>query len=171
MRTYLIKRGEHRASGLHLPKFRPGRTGMLRFRVRFSIACALAVPGVDRYDFNKAPGLAAGDHMLESVRLGWRGTGTHIEVAGFFHVDGSFIPDLRGEKLLGAVKPNEWLEVVCSVRPGSMFISALGKSLRVERGEKRSPWPVVYVPNPYFGGNATPDADCKVEVEFLEFGR
>ena len=171
MRSYTILKGQHGAKGVKLPMLRLGGTASLKFRIKFSTGCCKAVDGVDRYDFSKASGIGVGDHRVESVRLGWRGTGKTVELAGFFHVDSAFVPDIRGEKLLGSVRAGEWVEVSVAVRKESLFISCLGKALRVPRGKERALLPICYLTNLWYGGNRPAPTDCQVDVELLHFGR
>jgi len=174
METYTIRKGRHDAEGVRWPQIKFGHQGTLRFRIRFGKGCLVACPGVDRYDFNKATGLGLGDHRRESARLGWRGTGTHIELAGFFHVDGKFLPDLRGEMLLGAVKADEWVEVEITATATHLSVRCIDLAdverpgVQAKRGDRH--WlPVTYLTNPFFGGNQTAQADCVIDVELLSW--
>lgn len=161
MKTYTIKKGEHR-SGLHFG-FTFGNK--VCFSAIFDESCIYELEGNGKYDINKLFGMSTSyHHHKNSCRFGWRCVdGENIEILAYTYVNSARLDS----EVIGTVKPNESFYASIRVYNDKYVYNFNNeKLLEVDNTDGRKWW-FKYKLYPYFGGNKTAPNEMKIKMKKL----
>ena len=171
---YRIKKGNHRASGIHFPKFYCGKNS-IRFSFTLYKYCLYSFSEINdkERDWNKLAGLSFGYHMKNSVRISWRPNehGTMFELGLYVHHRGNtFHLPLQKDKKDFKIFPNTICWGECGIKNNSPYATV--EDNRLYEGSNflnvkiKEKWG--YVLNPYFGGNAPAPHTMNIKINELD---
>jgi transposase-like protein len=170
MKTYIIKKGKHSASGLNFGlTFRD----KIKFRACFTESCLYDLHSNDNYDINKLFGFSTTSfHHIQSARVGWRCIDKkHIELLTYSYNDSKRAIDEAD--VLGKVLPNQWF--TCEIIDKEDFYeyrffleNNKDMTVNIAHDKKQKDWFLFhYLLFPYFGGNKTAPHDMKILLKRL----
>ena len=159
VKTYVIRRGAHFASGLH---FRPFlfRTA-LYFRARFDAGC-IYVPQQEPGQINKLFGMSWGRHHHCSARIGWRSDGRRIELLSYVYA----APGERLSRSFGFVDPGIWF--LCAIERYDCDLAVTVRGMGIHNYVVARPRIWGYQLYPYFGGTDKAPQRMEIQVEVLD---
>jgi hypothetical protein len=159
VKTYVIRRGAHFASGLH---FRPFlcRTSM-HFRARFDAGC-IYVPQQEPGQINKLFGISWGRHHHCSARIGWRSDGRRIELLSYVYAASG----KRQSRSLGFVDPGIWF--LCAIERYDRDLAVAVRGMGIHHFVLDRPRIWGYQLYPYFGGTDTAPQRIQIQVEIVD---
>lgn len=149
MKTFLIKKGNHRSSG---PTFGLSFGSSFTKEFSFDSSCLYKIDTEDRFDINKLFGVSTSSHHhTQSARVGWRCIDSAtIELLTYCYDKGKRLK----EQHLGTVKPNEKFIVSLKIKSDSFDFRFNNDDL-IRHTITTKPWLLKYFLFPYFGGNLT----------------
>ena len=158
-KTYTIKKGNHRASGIHSGLF---VSSELSIKAKFdnSAIYTSKVPA-NQWAINKLFGFSDcySHHHTNSARFGWRYLNSKLELIAY-----NYVKKQRWEEKIGDLKIGEWQDMKIKMDGSNYIFSFAGKTLKMPRGcsGKRANGYTLF---PYFGGEETAPHDIKIEIE------
>lgn len=168
MKEYLIKKGKHYPTGLHLGL---SFTKYIHYECMFDESCLYDIDGVDKYDINKLFGFATTfHHHRQSARVGWRCIdGENIQLVTYSYNDGFREP--HETDILGVVKPNEKFRCsIVDLEQSYLYTFKMSDGTRETffHDAKKPDWFLFhYRLYPYFGGNKTAPHDMIIYLNKL----
>jgi len=168
-RTYTIKEGKHRASGIWMPRLHFKRTQVIRHEVTFYQNCSYELDFPDQMDINKLFGVSNGYHHHNSARFGWRwelGRGM-VEILAYVYVDGKRITESMEDIHICYVHPWMKYKYTLIVEDDRYVFSLLSsrdnKKTKTIKHDGLTWWG--YYLNPYFGGNQTAPHEMSISFD------
>lgn len=159
--TFLIPAGEHYATNSPVTAT---TADSLTFDVRFDdSAIYTSVLPENQFDINKLRGMSDCEthHHTNSARVGWRWTGSAIELSAYTYVNG-----VRSSTTLGQIQPNGWYSLSIAFVGSTYEFTLDGQLTVVPRGCAAQDL-VKYDLWPYFGGDEV--APHPVTIEITQF--
>ncbi len=158
-KTYTIKKGNHKASGIHSGLFVKSE---LSIKVKFdNSAIYTSKLPANQWAINKLFGFSDcfSHHQTNSARFGWRYLNSKLELMAY-----NYVKKQRWEEKIGDLKMNEWQEMKIKMDKSNYIFSFAGKTVKMPRGcsNKNANGYKLF---PYFGGEETAPHDIKIEIE------
>jgi hypothetical protein len=158
-KVYLIKAGNHEASGINIAGF---SSGSLSFSAKFDNSAEYYLGNVNQYDINKLHGFSDcfTPHHRNSARFGWvwNDKSLKLEIHAYVYANGT-----RFMKFVDNVSLNSIHSYQIIVNGNTYDFLFNGKKVSLPRG-CRSINAHGYKMNPYFGGNEVAPHDITIEV-------
>jgi hypothetical protein len=158
-RVFVIKKGNHYASGLHAAFF---INHSMSFKAKFDDSAEYYLGNVNQYDVNKLYGFSdcGSAHHTNSARFGfvWNDQTLKLEIHAYAYASGS-----RNMKFISNVSLNQSYDYKIVANKYSYDFTVNGKTVNLPRGCK-SKNAVGYKLYPYFGGDEVAPHDMKIEV-------
>jgi len=157
-KKYLIKKGNHKASGLN---FGLSISNRFRYKASFTKSCLYNFENDDKFDINKLCGVSTDlYHHNQSARIGWRSNGAGgIEILAYWYDDG-----VRYHEHLLHIDLEEevGLEILCLDDKFYFTAKTLFDHVQHTVELNNKPCSVKYKLYPYFGGNQKAPNDISI---------
>lgn len=161
-RVYKIRKGNHYS--FHLPSPYFGLKKNFVLKVLFNESCKYNLVDVDQFDLNKLWGVSFGNHLKNSIRIGWRYNikSDKIELGAYIHENG-----IIGCRWIGELETGIKYDIDFDLTKVGFGVAISYTPAHFEYKEFDFNYPktkIGYYLFPYFGGNKTAPHDIKIKL-------